>query len=429
MLNKRWRHLVLGALVLLFLGLLYAWSIFRAPLTKQFTSWSATEISLTFTISIIMFCVGSILGGKLAAKFSSTVILLISAALLFIGFFSISFMLNPDNPGQSLVALYIFYGGCCGLGVGIGYNGIMSVLMKWFPDRSGFASGILLMGFGFGGLVLGSLVSVLQAQIGLPLVFRMIAIATAILLGLSSIVIKAPNADESAELNRMAALTNKKSKKPSTTVQNITSSRMLASPIFWIFFIWLVCISAGGLLVINSAALIATAFGVPAVMGLIVSIFNGAGRVIFGTMYDKYGRDLTVTVNAITLLLSGIALYLTAVTGSPVLLLIGLPLVGLSYGGVPAINSSTTLRVWGPKYYPANFGWVTCSLIPAALVGPMISSALQEQSGGAYNSTFLMLIVFAICAFGIGILLNRLARKSEQEALRLSNAAVSESKN
>ena len=204
---------------------------------------------------------------------------------------------------------------------------------------------------------------------------------------------------------------------------------MLASPIFWIFFIWLVCISAGGLLVINSAALIATAFGVPAVMGLIVSIFNGAGRVIFGTMYDKYGRDLTVTVNAITLLLSGIALYLTAVTGSPVLLLIGLPLVGLSYGGVPAINSSTTLRVWGPKYYPANFGWVTCSLIPAALVGPMISSALQEQSGGAYNSTFLMLIVFAICAFGIGILLNRLARKSEQEALLLSNAAVSESKN
>lgn len=429
MINKRWRHLVLGTLVLLFLGLLYAWSIFRAPLAKQFTSWSATEISLTFTISIIMFCVGSILGGKLAGKFSSMVILLISAILLFIGFFSISLVLNPDNPGQSLIALYIFYGGCCGLGVGIGYNGIMGVLMKWFPDRSGFASGILLMGFGFGGLVLGSLVSILQAQFGLPLVFRMIAIATAILLGLSSVLIKTPDAAEAAELSRLASLNQKKSKHAAAVVQNVPSSRMLSSGIFWVFFVWLVCISAGGLLVINSAALIATAFGVPAVMGLIVSIFNGAGRVLFGTMYDKYGRDLTVTINALTLLLSGITLYLTAVTGSPILLLIGLPLVGLSYGGVPAINSSTTLRVWGPKYYPANFGWVTCSLIPAALVGPMISSALQEQSGGSYNSTFLMLIVFAICAFGIGILLNRMAHKTEQMAITQSQDPVSETRN
>ena len=408
----RWGYLILGMIALLFLGMLYAWSIFRAPLQDLFGSWTVTQMSLTFTISIITFCAGNICGGKLSAHLSSQIILRISALLLFIGFFGVSLGLNPDNPSGSLIALYILYGVCCGFGVGIAYNGIIGSLMKWFPDRPGLASGILMMGFGLGGLVFGTLVSILIKGFGLPFAFRIIAILTTFVLGLSSIIIKKPDPVSIAELGSI----NQGSKTNNSDLleqfrKDTPPSEMLKSSIFWIFFLWLVFISSGGLLVINSAASIATTFGAPATMGLIVSLFNGGGRVLFGTLFDKYGIVTAIRFNSLTLLLSGVLLLFGAITGETVFMFIALPLVGLSYGGAPAINSATTNAFWGSKHYPVNFGLTSGSLIPAALIGPIISSALIERDGGAYNSNFIMLIIFSIVALALVVLLKHTQKK------------------
>ena len=145
--NKRWVYLGMGTLTLLFLGLIYAWSIFRTPFGELFPDWSISQLSMTFTISMIFFCLGGFAGGVLSKKLSIRTRMLISAVMLLVGFFAVS-MVKPDSPSSSLIMLYIFYGVFGGGGVGFAYNGVIGTLNKWFPDKVGLASGIMLMGFG-----------------------------------------------------------------------------------------------------------------------------------------------------------------------------------------------------------------------------------------------------------------------------------------
>ncbi|MDR3271009.1 MAG: MFS transporter [Peptococcaceae bacterium] len=413
---NRWLYLILATVSFLFLGMLYAWSIFRVNLTKIFTDWTVTQMSLTFTISMITFCGGSILGGQLFRKFQSRTIFLLSAVLLFAGFLGASYLLKPDNSSGSLLTLYVFYGGFCGLGVGIGYNSVMSTLVRWFPDKAGLASGVMLMGFGGGGLVLGNMVNLLSQSIGLFLTFRIIAVAVAIVLSLAAIIVRKPTSDEFASLQARKAVSGK-SAKTSLAVKNVSPAQVLKSSLFWALFAWLIFTNAGGLLVINSAALIAALFtGVAASMGLIVLLFNGAGRLIFGALGDNFGIKVAFLLDSLCLILAGACLFLSVITGNALLMFIGLPLVGLSYGGSPALSSVAANTFWGPENYSTNFSFTNCSVIPAALFGPMISSALLVQSGGAYNSTFVMLTLFGVVALLCGIVIIRKTSSSRRSA-------------
>ena len=408
--SVRWFHLVLGTILMLFLGMLYAWSIFRTPLQSMFQDWTTSQLSLTFSISIMTFCLGNIISGKLAAIVSSRVLFLAAGVLLFAGFLGTSFSLSPDSPATSLILLYIFYGGGCGLGVGIGYNTLIGTLVRWFPDRVGLASGIMLMGFGMGGLVLGGIISVLISKIGLSQTFITIAICIAAILALSALRLKKPDA---ATERQLQALKKKSGDQTKTSLKrpDSTSSEMLRSPAFWLFFLWLICISSGGLLVINSAAPIAESFGVLAVMGLIVSLFNGGGRVFYGLIFDKFGAGVAILCNGCMLFASGAILLLAAKTNSTLLLFIGLPLTGVCFGGAPAITSAAVNFFWGAKHFPANFGLTNCNLIPAALLGPMVSSTLLQRSGGTYDTTFMMMVVIGVIAIALSFFLLAFMRK------------------
>ena len=402
--KRRWLYLAMGTIMLLFLGLLYAWSIFVSPFKQIYTTWSSSNLSMTFTISMVFFCTGSFISGKLSSKMKVNFLIVISAILLFVGFFGLS-RLNPKEPDLSLKMLYIFYGVFCGTGVGMSYNAVIGSVNKWFPDRVGFSSGILLMGFGLGGMILGSVVNGLVNNTGLMQTFAILAIVNFIVLILGAVILKTPALNENIQDKKNISDEVTKVKK------EYTSSEMVRTTAFWCFFLWSVAVSSSGLLVISSAAIIATTYGAPGVLGLMVSVFNGLGRVVFGALFDKIGYDKSMLVDNIALFIAGAFLVLGSINTNVVLIFVGLLLVGLCYGGSPPLTSSVIYSFYGAENFAVNFSIANFLLIPAAFIGPMTSSALLERSNGDYTSTFSMIIGFAIIALILKVLLNISSKK------------------
>ena len=54
---NRWTYAVVGVIVLLLAGLVYAWSVISSPVAAYFTEWTKAQLSLTFTICMGFFCV------------------------------------------------------------------------------------------------------------------------------------------------------------------------------------------------------------------------------------------------------------------------------------------------------------------------------------------------------------------------------------
>ena len=400
--KKRWLYLAIATIVLLFLGLIYAWSIFRTPINEMFPMWTVSQMSLTFTISMICFCLGGFIGGILSGRLSVRMRFCISAAMLLVGFYGVS-MLRSENPNGSLSVLYICYGILGGGGVGIAYNTVIGTLNKWFQDKVGLASGIMLMGFGMGGLALGSIVNSMFASIGLIASFRILAGSICIVCAIAAIIIKAPREEEIAEIKSVV--------KAQKDQLSFTPAQMLKTASFWLFTLWCIVLNAAGLLVINSAANISVAFGGTAVLGMIVSLFNGAGRIIAGNNFDKFGRNVSMFVNTLFMIIAGVLLTIGALTGKFAFIMIGLIFVGLAYGGNPTISSAYAMDAFGPKNFATNFSIINFSLIPAASIGPMISARLLESANGAYNTNFYAIIVFAAAGIGLWLALNIVSRK------------------
>ncbi|MBR6014528.1 MAG: MFS transporter, partial [Firmicutes bacterium] len=259
------------------------------------------------------------------------------------------------------------------------------------------------------------------AGMGLFPVFKILAIAIAIICVLAAFIIKAPTAEEGKSLSDAAKAAALKSKAdsagtPDTASQgepkNYSAGEMMKTARFWVFVLWTILLNSAGLLVINSAANISVAFGGTAVLGMIVSLFNGGGRIVAGNNFDKFGRKAATLVNNIFMLAAGGFLACGAATGKYVFILLGLIFVGLAYGGCPTIASAYVNKAFGPANFPTNFSIANFSLIAAATIGPMVSSALLESAGGAYNTNFYAVIGFAAAGFITWIILN-MASKNE----------------
>ena len=408
----------MGTIVLLFLGLIYAWSLFRDPFSELFPSWTVSQISMTFTISIICFCLGGFLGGELGRRFGVKVRLGIAAACLLIGFFAVS-LLDPAKPGSSLILLYIFYGVFAGGGVGIGYNAVITSTTKWFPDKVGLCNGTLLMGFGFGGLILGSVASRLISSMGLLSAFRVIAIAAGIVMVLGVVIMRDLPQDagtpadktkgSAADASETAALSQTRS----SVKRDYSPGEMLRTARFWFVFFLAVMLNAAGLMVINSAANISVAYGGTAILGMIISIFNGAGRVIAGMIYDKSGQKAAMLTNIGLMLLAGILLIAGNAAASLIFIVLGLVSAGTAYGGMPAVLATFINKTFGSRYFVRNHPLSTMSLLPAAFLGPLISARLLEQAHGSYHSNFIALLIFAVIALAFWLALNAANRKAE----------------
>jgi OFA family oxalate/formate antiporter-like MFS transporter len=388
----------LGVLMMLVCGAIYAWSYFKTALGGLFPMWNQKQLSLNFTIMMILFAMGGLLGGQLTKTIRHRTLAMVSGLLLCVGFGVLS-LLPTDDPDLALVLMYVFYGGLTGFAAGVAYNAVLSGINSWFPDRDGLVSGILLTGFGLSSLLVGNVADVLVARIGLFPVFRVLAVVSAVILVGGGLFLRAPGPDD--------VLPPPKAKAVVAGGQDYAPGQMIRRPTFWFYFLWNLCMSATGMLVINNAASISLFFGAAATVGLLVSVFNSGGRLLIGMCMDRLGWKATMFLDNGIIIAAGVLMVAGNSLGSFPMVLTGMLLAGICYGGGITIQASLVRSFYGSKHYAVNFS--TCNLvsIPAAILGPMLSAALVDAAGGAYGPTFAMVVVMGLVSLGVNFLVRK----------------------
>ena len=400
---NRWVYAIAGVIVLLFAGLVYAWSVLSTPIAAEFTAWTKAQLSLTFTLVIIFFCIGSLLCGLLSGRLSAKNAVRLGAALFLAGFFLASRCHSP-------LTLYLGFGVLCGLGSGLSYNAVMSTMVRWFPDKPGLISGVLLMGFGGGSFLIGKLYQAwTPADVGgWRISFLVLGVVCFVVLAVCSFFFVAPGADFTAPAGRGGRAV-------AAPLEDCKPTVMLRRPAFWLFYVWAIAVSAAGLALISQASGIVweisadqTASSVATIVGLI-SICNAVGRVLFGGVFDKYGRSLSMQlVNVLFVAASGVLLAALGSRSVP-LVIAGFMVGGLAYAGVTPSCSAFCRAYFGPTHYPVNFPLIVSNLIFASF-GSTISGALYDASG-SYNSTFFLIIGLAAAGVLCSLAISAIDRK------------------
>ncbi len=395
--RSRWSYVAAGVVVLLFAGLVYAWSVMSVPIAAEFPQWTKAQLSLAFTIVMIVFCLGQLLCGVLAGKMSARVNVWVAAVCFLAGFYLAS-------RAQSPLALYLAFGVLCGLGSGLAYNAVVSTVVRWFPDKPGFISGVLLMGFGIGSFIVGKLYQAWTPAYvgGWRLSFVVMGIVICVVLAFCAFFFQVPGKDFKAPAGQKKTVVCREDCRPAV---------MLRRPAFWLYYVWAIALSAAGLALISQASSIVREIGpsvapgaVATIVGLI-SIFNAIGRVLFGGMYDKRGRSLSMQLVNVLFLITAAILLFALKNGSVAVLVAGFIVAGLGYGGVTPTNSAFIRSYFGPANYPINFPLVNSNLIIASF-GSTVAGALFDKSG-SYSATFLLIVALAAvgicCSLGISL--------------------------
>lgn len=398
--ENRMRMLVVGVFTMLFAGIIYAWSILKVPFAQEL-SYAPSTLALNFTLTMCFFCIGGLLSSVMVKKFGTKPVIVFSGVLAGLGFVNTS-LLGAGSPAL----LYLTYAFMAGLGIGISYIVIISTVNAWFPDKRGFSSGALMMGFGASSLVLGNLAaSLFESTLGWRGTFVLLGIAIMVVISLSAIFIEKP--DSSVELPTPKKSVSKREE--SFEARDYTSGEMIKRFSFWRAFLFLVFNTAVGSAVISFARDLALSVGATAALATtlvgVLAMFNGLGRIITGIVFDKMGRRFTMLLaNILTIVAAGMTLLAVNVHSLP-LCILGLCLTGMSYGASPTVASAFTSAFYGTKHFASNLGIVNFNLMAASFIATACSS-LQVSTGG-YIAPFVLLLSLS----GVALILNLSVKK------------------
>ena len=399
-LSARWWILAAGVATMLFAGILYAWSILKAPFASEL-NYEASALALNFTLTMCFFCLGGFLSGQMVRRIGTRLTIIISGLMAGIGFVLTGF-LGAVNP----LLLYLTYAFLGGSGIGIAYIVIISTVNAWFPDRRGLSSGMLMMGFGASTLLLGKIADRLFASdVGWRNTYVIIGIAIAAAVVLSSFVIKAPGKDTVLPQKKKTA----KAKSEDFEPRDYTPSEMVRRFTFWRAFFALVCMTAVGSSVISFARDLALSVGSPAALATtlvgVLAVCNGLGRIITGALFDTMGRRFTmIAASVLTIVASAVTLIAVSIGSLPICIA-GLCLTGLSYGTSPTVSSAFTSAFYGQKHFATNLSISNFNLMVASFIATACSS-LQTASGG-YTAPFILLLSLASVALVLNISIKR----------------------
>lgn len=371
---NRWRIAVAGVVLQVVLGAVYAWSVFRNPLAALY-GWSAAEITLTFTITIFVLGFSAFPGGLWMNRRGPRVVAVTGGAL-----YGLGVGLASLTDGR-LWWLYLTYGVIGGVGLGLGYIVPVAVLVKWFPDRRGFITGVAVGGFGAGALITAPLATRLIASIGVLQTFGLLGVVSLVVAVAAGSMMRNPPDGWRPDGWAPAARADVAG---ATAVPGDYVLRDAVRTGRW-WALWLVLflnITAGISLISQEAPIFQELGGLPAATAAgmvgIASLGNALGRVGWAWLSDLFGRRQIFT--AIFLLQA--ALFWALPTASTPLALTTLAFVILTcYGGGFGTMPAAVADTFGPKHVGPIYGLMLTAWGLASAFGPLLIASMRESSG------------------------------------------------
>jgi OFA family oxalate/formate antiporter-like MFS transporter len=384
--NNRWWIAAAGFLLQTALGAVYAWSVFRAPLAKQF-HWSIEEVTLTFTISIFALGVSAFFGGLWLNKKGPRVVALTGGFLYGLGVFLASFSANK------LWWLYLSYGLIGGIGVGFSYIVPVAVLVKWFPDRRGLITGIAVGGFGAGALATAPVATRLIQSVGVLQTFAYLGIAYLVItMATGYFMQNPPDGWKPAGWIPSATQTTQRA------AMDYTLGGALKTWQWWALWALLFLNTSAGISIISQESPMfqeiakVSAIVAAGIVG-IASIGNAFGRIFWAWISDVITRRWTF----MTMFLLQVGLFwilpgISSAATVAVLSFIILMCYGGGFGTMPAFAAD----YFGSKNVGPIYGLMLTAWGSASAFGPLLIAHMRQISGSYASGLHVVACIMAV---------------------------------
>jgi MFS transporter, OFA family, oxalate/formate antiporter len=420
---NRWLVAIMGTVLQICLGTIYAWSFFQNPL-MAYAGWTNQQVAWILSLAICFLGLSAAVGGTLLPRFGPRRLAVTGVILYALGWVLGGFALGM----KSLPLLYAGLGAIGGIGLGLGYVTPVATAAKWFPDRKGFITGMVVMGFGLGALLMSKVIAPISVDYfttlipggdpvtAWPTVFYVIAAALGIPgLIAASIMQNPPAGYIPAGWKPSVAETTAGSVVPTQPRPCILSRRFA---LMWVIFF---CNITAGIMFIGFQSpllqdllRIADPAMAPAALAAagatligISSLFNGIGRFFWGGLSDKIGRTQTFRLILGTQILVFTALIFVK---SPVLFSVLVCYILLCYGGGFGTAPSFVLTVFGSKVMAVVYGSLLTAWSMAGIVGPQVAArikdAFPDDPMKAASNTFMVGAAFLAVGFLVSMFLN-----------------------
>jgi oxalate/formate antiporter len=369
--SARWVQLVLGLIAMMSISSpQYVWTLFTKPY-QDALGVPLSAVQVTLTILIVAQTWLSPAQGYLVDKFGPRLLIASGCILSGLGWVSAAYT-------TSLTGLYLTYGLLCGIGTGIVYIGIVGLMVKWFPDRRGFATGMVAAGYGFGAIATTFPIDAMLKTAGYQHTLVVFGIGMGIVGALAALAMRAPRTGDT--LPPPAVMTSSR---------NVAPKDMLKTKVFWLMFIMMTMMSTGGLMVISQFAAFSRAFGVANVMvwGLaalplaltVDRITNGLTRPFFGWLSDRIGRENTMGV---AFLFEAVAIAGLVLSRNDAMLFVVLSaVVFFGWGEIFSLFPSTLTDTFGTKNATTNYGFLYMAQGVGSVLGAPVAAYLAEKTG------------------------------------------------
>jgi MFS transporter, OFA family, oxalate/formate antiporter len=409
--SNRWGIALAGVVMQIALGAVYAWSVFRIPLTKAF-GWTISQVTFTFTLAILMLGFAAFVGGLWMRK-SGPRRVAIAAGIFYGG----GVILASLSVGH-LYWLYFSYGFLGGIGLGLGYIVPVATLVKWFPDKRGMITGIAVAGFGAGALITAPIASRLIVSAGVLKTFAVLGIAYLVAVVVAALFMKDPPAGYRPE-----GWQPSEAQKHERAGSDYTLSQALGRWQWYALWAMLFLNTSAGISIISQAAPMAqeitrVSAAVAAGMVGIISIANGAGRFLWAWFSDLVGRRAVfLTMFLLQATLFWFIADVSSFSAFTALAFIILLCYGGGFGTMPAFAAD----YFGPANVGSIYGLMLTAWGFAGVLGPTLIARIRQSSGHYAQALHVISIIVLVSA--ILPLIMRPPRAERAEAEKRLRAA------